>query len=76
MIKLKRAIVFGATGGIGQDICRDLADAGWSLYLHYHSNSQKAENLVQELFAKHPDQDFMSLQLDFATGGCTVNRFC
>ncbi|MCT7689247.1 MAG: 3-oxoacyl-ACP reductase, partial [Lactobacillus crispatus] len=25
---MKRAIVFGATGGIGQDICRDLADAG------------------------------------------------
>lgn len=75
MIKLKRAIVFGATGGIGQDICRDLADAGWSLYLHYHSNSQKAENLVQELFAKHPDQDFMSLQLDFATGDAQLTDF-
>ena len=31
---MKRAIVFGATGGIGQAICRDLAEDGWSLYLH------------------------------------------
>ena len=65
---MKRAIVFGATGGIGQEICRDLADAGWSLYLHYHSNAQGAQELAQELFAKYSKQDFMPVQLDFAVG--------
>lgn len=29
---MKRAIVFGAKGGIGQAICQDLAESGWSLY--------------------------------------------
>lgn len=75
MIRLKRAIVFGATGGIGQDICRDLADAGWSLYLHYHSNSQKAQDLAQELFAKYSGQDFIPIQLDFATGDAQLTDF-
>lgn len=72
---MKRAIIFGATGGIGQDICRDLAGDGWSLYLHYHSNFQKAQELAQELFAKYPGQDFMPLQLDFATGDAQLTDF-
>lgn len=72
---MKRAIVFGATGGIGQEICRDLADAGWSLYLHYHSNAQGAQELAQELFAKYSKQDFMPVQLDFAVGDTELTRF-
>ncbi|WP_243419502.1 SDR family NAD(P)-dependent oxidoreductase, partial [Lactobacillus helveticus] len=51
---MKRAIVFGATGGIGQAICQDLAESGWSLYLHYNSKEKTAEELVQKLFAKYP----------------------
>lgn len=72
---MKRAIVFGATGGIGQEICRDLADAGWSLYLHYHSNAQGAQELAQELFAKYSKQDFMPVQLDFAVRDTELTRF-
>ena len=48
---MKRAIVFGATGGIGQAICRELALSGWSLYLHYNTKKEQAEQLAQELFA-------------------------
>ena len=62
---MKRAIVFGATGGIGQAICRDLAEDGWSLYLHYNSKKEAAEELGQKLFTKYPDQDFMPIKLDF-----------
>lgn len=62
---LKRAIVFGATGGIGQAICRDLAASGWSLYLHYNSHQKIADKLSRELFASYPSQDFMPIQLDF-----------
>lgn len=58
---MKRAIVFGATGGIGQEICRDLAAEGWSLYLHYNSHEQTALDLGKELFAKYPSQDFYQL---------------
>lgn len=39
---MKRAIVFGATGGIGSSICEDLAKDGWSLYLHTNSKWNKA----------------------------------
>ena len=30
---MKRAIIFGATGGIGRAIASRLAETGWSLYI-------------------------------------------
>ncbi|EEJ72461.1 elongation factor P 5-aminopentanone reductase [Lactobacillus ultunensis] len=72
---MKRAIVFGATGGIGQDICRDLAASGWSLYLHYNSKEQFAMNLAQDLFDKYPNQDFMPIQLDFNSSDEQLTEF-
>lgn len=72
---MQRAIVFGATGGIGQAICRDLANSGWSLYLHYNSQKEVAVELSQELFAKYPKQDFMPIQLDFAADDEQLTAF-
>lgn len=72
---MKRAIVFGATGGIGQAICRDLAEDGWSLYLHYNSKKEAAEELGQKLFTKYPDQDFMSIKLDFEVDDAQLSEF-
>jgi 3-oxoacyl-[acyl-carrier protein] reductase len=40
--KKKIALVVGATGGIGQAICRQLADDGFDIAIHYHSNKQAA----------------------------------
>ena len=62
---MKRAIVFGATGGIGKAICQDLAEDGWSLYLHYNTKMQEAQHLVEQLRIAHPAQDFMTIQLNF-----------
>ena len=31
---MKRAIIFGATGGIGRSIAENMAENGWSLYIH------------------------------------------
>lgn len=72
---MKRAIVFGATGGIGQEICRDLAAEGWSLYLHYNSHEQTALDLGKELFAKYPSQDFLPIKLDFASSDAELADF-
>ena len=72
---MKRAIVFGATGGIGQAICQDLAESGWSLYLHYNSKDKTAEELVQKLFAKYPKQDFMPIKLNFETDDAQLSKF-
>ncbi|AEG40682.1 elongation factor P 5-aminopentanone reductase [Lactobacillus kefiranofaciens] len=72
---MKRAIVFGATGGIGQAICRELALSGWSLYLHYNTKKEQAEQLAQELFAKYPELDFMPIQLNFATSDQELTSF-
>src|SRR5699024_934284 len=72
---MKRAIVFGATGGIGQAICRDLAEGGWSLYLHYNSKKEVAEELGQKLFTKYPDQDFMPIKLDFEVDDAQLSEF-
>ena len=35
---MKSALVMGASGDIGEAICRALAKDGWSLYCHYHRN--------------------------------------
>ncbi len=45
----KRALVTGASGGIGAAICRCLASAGHFVYVHAHQNRDAAAALVQEL---------------------------
>ncbi len=45
------AAVVGATGGIGQAICRSLALAGYSVAVGYHGRRERADSLVGELKA-------------------------
>lgn len=62
---MQRAIVFGATGGIGQAICTDLAKAGWSLYIHCSHNWKAACELGKKLNQQYPQQDFIPVKLSF-----------
>lgn len=71
---MKRAIVFGATGGIGESICQELAANGWSLYLHYHRQQEVAEKLCMKLSKSFPQQDFLTLKLDFLANNQEVER--
>jgi len=45
----KTALITGATGKIGREVCRTLADAGFGIALHYHEAEAKAAELVGEL---------------------------
>jgi len=45
------ALVIGGTGGIGSEVCRQLARDGCAVAIHYHANKQAAETLKQELEA-------------------------
>lgn len=47
--KRKVALVVGATGGIGRAVCRQLANDGFSIAIHYHSNKQVALELKNEI---------------------------
>ena len=39
----------GGTGGIGSEICLSLAAAGFDVAIHYHSNSNRAHELAEEI---------------------------
>ncbi|WP_294602093.1 SDR family NAD(P)-dependent oxidoreductase [uncultured Lactobacillus sp.] len=72
---MQRALVFGATGGIGQTICLELANAGWSLYIHCSQNWQKAYSLAQGMSQKYPQQDFIPIKLDFLAENNDLKEF-
>lgn len=72
---MQRAIVFGATGGIGQAICTELARSGWSLYLHCHERWQEACQLSKELMQQHPKQDFIPVKLSFLAENGALSNF-
>lgn len=72
---MKRAIIFGATGGIGQAIAKRLAQSGWSLYLHCNSHWAEAAELGEELASLYPDQDFMPIQQDFCAADADLKKF-
>jgi 3-oxoacyl-[acyl-carrier protein] reductase len=48
---VRRALVTGASGGIGAAICRRLARCGHQLYLHAHRGGEQVEALARELNA-------------------------
>ena len=60
----KFALVLGASGEIGDTICRNLAEAGWSLYLHNSSNKARVSVLIDELEQLYPSQEFLLIQAD------------
>lgn len=47
-LKGKRALISGASRGIGRGIALEMAQAGASVTINYHSNPEEAESVVKE----------------------------
>ncbi|KRM15126.1 3-oxoacyl-acyl carrier protein reductase [Companilactobacillus nantensis DSM 16982] len=54
----------GSSGDIGTSTAKNLAEKGWSLYLHYNRNRERIDELRTELVAKYPKQDFIPIKFD------------
>ncbi|WP_066154703.1 SDR family NAD(P)-dependent oxidoreductase [Aliarcobacter cryaerophilus] len=46
---MKKVLVTGATGNIGEEIVKEYAKNGFFVYIHYNSNHQKAQKLLEEI---------------------------
>lgn len=49
LLKGQKALVTGASSGIGEAAARHLAQAGASVVINYHSDQEAAEKIVQEI---------------------------
>ena len=65
----RRALVLGASGGIGEAICEKLASEGWSLYLHYNNGRQAVNKLQRVLSKNYPSGEFQCVQSDLSQLG-------
>src|SRR6476660_3061538 len=46
---MRRVLVTGATGGIGKEVVRSLEAQAELIYIHYHTNRDGAEQLMQSV---------------------------
>lgn len=49
---MKKVLVTGATGSLGEEIVKEYAKNGFFVYIHYNSNKEKAQNLLREIDTK------------------------
>lgn len=63
---MKKALVTGGAGGIGEAICRRLAADGYYVYINYDNSKEKAEKLASEI-------DGQAVRFDISDNGAVRN---
>lgn len=63
---MKKALVTGGAGGIGEAICRRLAADGYYVYINYNNSKEKAEKLASEI-------DGQAVRFDISDNGAVRN---
>ena len=48
-MELKKVLVTGATGSIGESIVKEFAKNGYFVYIHYNSNKEKALQILEDI---------------------------
>lgn len=66
------ALILGSSGDIGTSIAKQLAQKGWSLYLHYNSNQKRVSKLITELQEEYPKQEFIPVKFDMVNDSVSV----
>lgn len=66
------ALILGSSGDIGTSIAKQLAQKGWSLYLHYNSNQKRVSQLIAELQEEYPKQEFIPVKFDMVNDSVSV----
>jgi len=72
-LKCKKALVTGASRGIGRGIALALAKQGADVAVNYHSNAEEAEKVVAEI--KAMGRDSFSVQADVSNKASVAKMF-
>ena len=46
---MQKVLVTGATGSLGEAIVKEFSKKGYFIYIHFHSNKKKAEEILREI---------------------------
>lgn len=46
---MQKVLVTGATGSLGEAIVKEFSEKGYFVYIHYNSNREKAEKILEEI---------------------------
>ncbi len=72
-LKGQVAVITGSSGQLGGQIAIDLAKAGCDCVCHYHSNKQRAEEIVQQI--RRADKRAIAIGADLTDGKLTEALF-